>query len=598
MSDSKDSTVTYTKVSSPFEDLLDIGSLGVVVYGYDGLPMHPPSPDYVLSPKHPPSPVYVPYVLELAYPKFMPPEDDVLPAEEQPLPVAVLPTAESPGYITKSDLEEDLEDDDVDLEVDPANYPTDRDDDDDDEESSGDDADDEEEDEDEEEEEHLTPADFVPPPAYRNTAMMFIRAQTSIPLSSETEVSRQLAIPTLPPSPLTSYSSPLPQMPSPPLPASPTHPLEYRAAMIWLRAESPSTSHPLPLPLPPPILLPHTRASTAMMRVAAPSTYILAPRSETPPLGIPPLLPIPLPTSSPPLLLPSIDRRADVPEVTLPPRKRLCIAIGPRFEVGQCSSAPTARPTGGFRANYGFVSTLDAEIRRDPDRDIELSQRMIDFVTTIRQDTYEIYRRLDDAHDDRFLMTGQVNSLRRDRRFHARTARLMESEARVSPKAWVQSMDASDTAHSEKMALKRTTRSSPATTTTTTTPVTDIQLKALIDQGVANALVAHFMKCKPLYFKDTKGVVELTQWFEIMETVFRISNCTMENQIKFATCNLLGSALTWWNSYVKTVGYDVAYAMTWTNLKKKMTDKYCPRGEIKKLEVRMWNLKCWVYRLY
>ncbi|GJX34816.1 hypothetical protein Tco_0246373 [Tanacetum coccineum] len=93
-----------------------------------------------------------------------------------------------------------------------------------------------------------------------------------------------------------------------------------------------------------------------------------------------------------------------------------------------------------------------------------------------------------------------------------------------------------------------------------------------------------FMKCKPLYFKGTEGVVELTQWFERMETVFRISNCTVGNQIKFATCTLLGSALTWWNSYVKTVGHDVDYAMNWINLKKKMTDKYCPRGEVKKLE--------------
>nr|GEU99940.1 putative reverse transcriptase domain, ribonuclease H-like domain, aspartic peptidase domain protein [Tanacetum cinerariifolium] len=64
-----------------------------------------------------------------------------------------------------------------------------------------------------------------------------------------------------------------------------------------------------------------------------------------------------------------------------------------------------------------------------------------------------------------------------------------------------------------------------------------------------------------------------------------------KNQIKFATYTLLGSALTWWNSYVMTVGPDVAYAMTWTNLKKKMTNKYCLRGEIKKLEVELWNLK-------
>ncbi|GJU58597.1 reverse transcriptase domain-containing protein [Tanacetum coccineum] len=99
------------------------------------------------------------------------------------------------------------------------------------------------------------------------------------------------------------------------------------------------------------------------------------------------------------------------------------------------------------------------------------------------------------------------------------------------------------------------------------------------------------MKCQPLFFKGTEGVVKLTQWFERMETVFRISNCTVENQIKFSTCTLLGVALTWWNSHVRTVGHDVAYAMTWTDLKKKMTDKYCPRSEIKKLEVELWNLK-------
>ncbi|GJT92779.1 putative reverse transcriptase domain-containing protein [Tanacetum coccineum] len=64
-----------------------------------------------------------------------------------------------------------------------------------------------------------------------------------------------------------------------------------------------------------------------------------------------------------------------------------------------------------------------------------------------------------------------------------------------------------------------------------------------------------FMKCKPLYFKGTEGVIELTQWFERMETVFHISKCSMENQIKFATCTLLGSALTWWNSHVKNVGH-------------------------------------------
>ncbi|GJU30173.1 putative reverse transcriptase domain-containing protein [Tanacetum coccineum] len=79
-----------------------------------------------------------------------------------------------------------------------------------------------------------------------------------------------------------------------------------------------------------------------------------------------------------------------------------------------------------------------------------------------------------------------------------------------------------------------------------------------------------------------------------METMFCISNCIVENQIKFATCTLLGSALTWWNSHVKTVGHDVAHAMTWTNLKKKMTDKMLPK-ESDKIEKYVGGLPDMIY---
>nr|GEV41925.1 hypothetical protein [Tanacetum cinerariifolium] len=61
-----------------------------------------------------------------------------------------------------------------------------------------------------------------------------------------------------------------------------------------------------------------------------------------------------------------------------------------------------------------------------------------------------------------------------------------------------------------------------------------------------------------------------------METVFPISNCLAENQVKFATCTLLARALTWWNSHVRIVGNDAAYVMTWIELKKKMADKILP----------------------
>ncbi|GKF72329.1 hypothetical protein Tco_0208443 [Tanacetum coccineum] len=111
---------------------------------------------------------------------------------------------------------------------------------------------------------------------------------------------------------------------------------------------------------------------------------------------------------------------------------------------------------------------------------------------------------------------------------------------------------------------RRTTRASPATTTTTT-PVTNAQLKAFIDQGVADALAVR-----------TKGVVGLTQWFKRMETVFNISNCAVENQVKFATCTLHDVALTWWKSHVKIVGQDATHNMPWNTLMKMMTAKYCP----------------------
>ncbi|GKB96433.1 putative reverse transcriptase domain-containing protein, partial [Tanacetum coccineum] len=100
-----------------------------------------------------------------------------------------------------------------------------------------------------------------------------------------------------------------------------------------------------------------------------------------------------------------------------------------------------------------------------------------------------------------------------------------------------------------------------------------------------------FLKCQPLNFNDTEGVVGLTQWFEKMESVYSISNCTVACQVKFATCTLQGNALTWWNSNVKTTTPEAAYTMPWRTLKKMMTDKCCPKGEIKKLEFEMWNLK-------
>nr|GFC32456.1 hypothetical protein [Tanacetum cinerariifolium] len=149
-------------------------SYEVIVNGYYGMPMDPldpyvqlvieapPSPNYIPRPKASPSPDYIPgpeappspdYILGPEYLEYLPPADDVLPAKEQPLPAAVSPTAESPGYITKSEPEMEPEEEDRDdekSEEDSVEYPTsegDDDADDDGDDLSEDDADDEDEEE-------------------------------------------------------------------------------------------------------------------------------------------------------------------------------------------------------------------------------------------------------------------------------------------------------------------------------------------------------------------------------------------------------------------------------------------------------------------
>ncbi|GKE75049.1 putative reverse transcriptase domain-containing protein, partial [Tanacetum coccineum] len=145
------------------------------------------------------------------------------------------------------------------------------------------------------------------------------------------------------------------------------------------------------------------------------------------------------------------------------------------------------------------------------------------------------------------------------------------------------------------MAPKRTTRSTPVTPApiATTTTVTEAQLQALIDQGIVAAMAkAEASRVRNSYDNNgTEGVVGLTRWFKKIKSVFSISNCTASCQVKFATCTLQDDALTWWNAHVKTTTPEAAYSMPWATLKKLMTNKYCPRGEIKKTETEMWNLK-------
>ncbi|GKE31785.1 hypothetical protein Tco_1451107, partial [Tanacetum coccineum] len=242
------------------------------------------------------------------------------------------------GYVADSDPEEDPEEDHADYpsdERDGDDEPSDDDDDDDD--NDDEDEDPIEDEDDDEEEEHLAPVDssaipvvdHVPlagdteafeteeaaptpvPSPRRRTARMSVRPQTPILLPSGAKVERLLALHILPPSPLSPWSSPLPQIPSPPIPPPPSS--------LHLPPHVP-TSLPLPSSLLPPL-----------------------PASLS--------------------ILPPVDRREDTPEAELPPCKRLCLTTPTSNNEEGESSTATPGPTGGHRADYRFIGTTDADTR-------------------------------------------------------------------------------------------------------------------------------------------------------------------------------------------------------------------------------------------
>nr|GEX17910.1 hypothetical protein [Tanacetum cinerariifolium] len=524
---SASSTVTYTSVytdSEPGivfwgadEELSDRGSPRVIVYGYDGLlilPVAPPSPDYISGlkePQTPPAPhdedehepMFIQphdpdFMPEPIYPEYIPLEDEhILSAKEQSLPPVVSTTAESPGYVAESDLEEYKDDK---TEDGPIDYPMDGGDDgdDDDGDSSRDDADDKNEDK-EEEEEHLAPADsavviptdeLVSPPEGTKPA--------AISFPPEAEVERRLAMPTLSPSPLTSLSLP--------------------------------------------------SAGECLARCTAPAAL--------------PSPPLPSPLHMPP----PVDRRDDIPETEMPPRKRLCLyTLGSRYEVRESS---TTRPTKGRGIDYGFVSTLDTEARRQG------LERLGMALGTDGRDSPSDGRHetRDGRHAGRVVSTTQIMAPV-TRQGHSTFPNntnpnnmTPESVQAMIDQALLRNSTNRDGSHSLHEDNRRNV------------------------QTARPCFYADFMKCQPLNFKRTEGVVSLTRWIKKMESVFQISGCAVENQVKFATCTLLDAALTWWNSQIRSLGPD-AYSMTWEVLKKKMTDKYYPQGKIKKLEIKLWNLK-------
>ncbi|GKB61305.1 hypothetical protein Tco_0917491 [Tanacetum coccineum] len=170
--------------------------------------------------------------------------------------------------------------------------------------------------------------------------------------------------------------------------------------------------------------------------------------------------------------------KTDRPEITLPPRKRLGIDLGPRYEIGESSAVAATRPVRGRRADYGFVGTMDTEIRRrrakevgygirdvwvDPREAVEevapmtlggVNTRVTELTAVQEQDTQDIYVVIEDTQDRQTQIYQSVGTLVDDSQYHYETARLLDQEALVSREAWGRSIEVSYMTRSEILALR------------------------------------------------------------------------------------------------------------------------------------------------
>ncbi|GJV68829.1 putative reverse transcriptase domain-containing protein [Tanacetum coccineum] len=380
------SAVTYTSVytdSEPGrafwgaddEEISEGGIPRVIVLGYDGLPIQPvapPSPDYIPGPEDPQTPpvpqdederepMFVQahdpdYVPEPIYPEYIPLEDEhEFPAEEQPLPLVDSPTAESPGYITKSDLEEDPEEHlapaDSTIVV-PTNEPVSP-------------------------PEGTVPA--IPPPSTDITigARINVRPQVSISLPPEAEVERLLAMTT--------------PSPSPPISLSPPSTGERLARCMAPHAHS----SPPPVPSP---LLPSSGCPTQIQTLKITSTQTLI-DAVTTSLPSPPLLP-------PLYILPPVDRRDDIPESEQPGSTN-AHSLGPLQEVVVCHHTKAQIETEenvGYGIRDTWVDPTEAVLEIAPMTMGEVNTRVTELAELHEHNTQDLYALLEDAQDSRSRM--------------------------------------------------------------------------------------------------------------------------------------------------------------------------------------------------
>ncbi|GJU25189.1 putative reverse transcriptase domain-containing protein [Tanacetum coccineum] len=179
---------------------------------------------------------------------------------------------------------------------------------------------------------------------------------------------------------------------------------------------------------------------------------------------------------------------------------------------------------------------------------------------------------LDDEQSQRQLLASRVNMLFRDKRAHAHTRLLIETEARMSREAWGKSMDASDLARAEVMSLRT---------------IVHAQISEIIELQSAD-------HSRQRAISDLLETDRGRREEEVISTsgigLHTAGGRASEGQVSIVS--LLACASNMVGIPVMTViMMFFGHIQGWVDLRKKMTDKYCPRNEMKKLEAELWNLK-------
>ncbi|GJT02852.1 reverse transcriptase domain-containing protein [Tanacetum coccineum] len=112
---------------------------------------------------------------------------------------------------------------------------------------------------------------------------------------------------------------------------------------------------------------------------------------------------------------------------------------------------------------------------------------------------------------------------------------------------------------------------------------TQAAIKKLVADSVSATLEAQAVTM-------VEGSFDLIRSFERTELVFSHSKCAEENKVTFPTGALTNDALSRWNAYAQPIGIDRANRITWTELRRLLTNKYCPRTEVRKMEDELYNL--------